>query len=118
AALAASVLLLGNQGSGRTKGWPCCLCGSLGLDGGVWAENRLQPAADTRRDGFLWGATAFADSLWSGLDRLRGLERLDLFGDFGNAPRRFGAWHWVRAGQAGPELVAKSGELRQAGLVD
>ena len=41
--------------------------------------------ADADRDRFLSGVLLLADSLWHGIDAVRGLERLDLLGEFGNA---------------------------------
>ena len=91
-----------------------CTC----LGSSVGGENRLHPAADARGDGLLGGAAAFADALRRGLDGVCGLERLDLFGEFGNARLRFAVLLRSRAGKAGLELVAQGGQLGQVGVVE
>ena len=56
--------------------------------------SRLRPAADAGGDGLLGGGMLLADALRRGLDAVRGLERLDLFGQFGDLVwlRRLAAW--------------------------
>ena len=51
------------------------------------------------------------------LDAVRGFQRLDLLGQFGDAGRRFGAWLRRRAGKPGLELVAQRSQLGQVGIV-
>ena len=61
----------------------------------VGCGNRLRPAADAGGDGLLGGGVLLPDALRRGLDGVRGLERLDLFGQFGNRSarlRRPAAW--------------------------
>src|SRR5439155_7013921 len=84
--------------------------GAMGFcfDRGVGRKNTLHPAADARGDGLFRRATAFADALWRGLEGVRGLERLDPSGEFGNAWPQFGARLRVGAGKAGLELITQS----------
>ena len=55
-------------------------------------------------------------TLRCGLDAIRGLERFDLFGEFGNAWAFLFAGLMTLAGKAGLELVTQAGQFRQAAI--
>ena len=59
--------------------------GVIGLNRWLGRRNCLRPAADAGGDGLLGGGMLLPDALRRGLDAVGGLERLDLFGQFGNA---------------------------------
>src|SRR5437870_1493560 len=84
---------------------------------GIGDQGRLQPAANARRNRLFRGRMVVANALGRGLNRVRGLERFDLFGELRNARPRFRARLRVRAGKAGLELVAQGGQRRKIGVV-
>src|SRR5712671_1059402 len=79
---------------------PSRACASGGLNRRIGDQDRFQPAANARRDRLFPGRSAFADALGHGLNGVRALERLDLFGEFGNVRPRFRTRLRVRAGKA------------------
>ncbi len=74
----------------------------IGISRWIRRANRLRPAADAGGDGFLGGGLLLPDALRRGLDAVRGLERLDLLGEFGNARPFFVAWLMGRRRKARP----------------
>ena len=80
--------------------------------------NPFRPAADASGDGLLGGGLLLPDALRSGLDAVCGLERLDPFGQFGNAWQWFAPWLRSLAGKPGLELVTKDGQLGEIIVVE
>ena len=77
----------------------------------------LRPSPDAGGDRFLGGGLLLPGSLWRGLDRVGGLDRLDPLGQFGNARPFLFPWLLGRTGKAGLELVTQGGQFGQVSIV-
>ena len=96
-------------GGSRDEFCVCDRCLSLGCNIGlchaIGCGICLRPPPDAGGDRFLGGGMFLPVALGRGLNRVGGLESLDLLGQFGNARPFLFAWLLGRTGKAGLELV-------------